>query len=125
MSTRVRFAPAPTGFLHVGSARSALFNWLFARSTRGEMILRIEDTDAALRKPEYIDSIVQPLQTLGIDWDEGPYYQSQRRGLHVEAVEQLVEDGHAYFCNLTRDESDKLAAEAGLPSDLLARVTVD
>ena len=116
MSTRVRFAPAPTGFLHVGSARSALFNWLFARSTRGEMILRIEDTDAALRKPEYIDAIVQPLQTLGIDWDEGPYYQSQRKGLHVEAVEQLVEDGHAYFCNLTREESDKLAAEAGLPS---------
>jgi len=69
VSTRVRFAPAPTGFLHVGSARSALYNWLFARSTGGEMILRIEDTDAALRKPEYIDAIVKPLQALGIDWD--------------------------------------------------------
>ncbi len=60
MNTRVRFAPAPTGFLHVGSARSALFNWLFAKSTGGEMILRIEDTDAALRKPEFIDAIVKP-----------------------------------------------------------------
>ena len=75
MNTRVRFAPAPTGFLHVGSARSALFNWLYAQSTGGEMILRIEDTDAALRKPEFIDAIVKPLQTLGITWDEGPYYQ--------------------------------------------------
>ena len=116
MNTRVRFAPAPTGFLHVGSARSALFNWLYARSTGGEMILRIEDTDAALRKPEYIDAIVKPLQTLGIDWDEGPYYQSQRQRLHVDAVEQLVESGHAYFCNLTREQSDELAKEAGIPS---------
>ena len=116
MTTRVRFAPAPTGFLHVGSARSALFNWLYAKSTGGEMILRIEDTDAALRKPEFIDAIVKPLQTLGITWDEGPYYQSQRQQFHVDAVEQLVESGHAYFCNLTRDEADALAKEAGLPA---------
>jgi len=116
VTTRVRFAPAPTGFLHVGSARSALFNWLFARSTGGEMILRIEDTDAALRKPEFIDAIVKPLQTLGIDWDEGPYYQSQRQKLHVDAVERLVESGNAYFCNLSREQSDELAKEAGLPS---------
>ncbi len=116
MSTRVRFAPAPTGFLHVGSARSALFNWLFARSTGGELILRIEDTDAALRKPEFIDAIVKPLQTLGIDWDEGPYYQSQRKQFHVDAVEQLVESGHAYYCNLTRQDADRLAEEAGLPA---------
>ena len=116
MTTRVRFAPAPTGFLHVGSARSALFNWLYAKSTGGEMILRIEDTDAALRKPEFIDAIVKPLQTLGITWDEGPYYQSQRQQFHVDAVEKLVETGHAYFCNLTRDEADALAKEAGLPA---------
>ncbi|MFT7476417.1 MAG: glutamyl-tRNA synthetase [Verrucomicrobiales bacterium] len=80
------------------------------------MILRIEDTDAALRKPEFIDAIVKPLQTLGITWDEGPYYQSQRRQFHVEAVEQLVDSGHAYFCNLTRDQADELAKEAGLPA---------
>ena len=116
VNTRVRFAPAPTGFLHVGSARSALFNWLFARSTGGEMILRIEDTDAALRKPEYIDAIVKPLQDLGIDWDEGPYYQSQRQRLHVDAVEKLVESGNAYFCDLSREQSDELAKEAGLPT---------
>lgn len=116
MTTRVRFAPAPTGFLHVGSARSALFNWLYAESTGGEMILRIEDTDAALRKPEFIDAIVKPLKTLGITWTEGPYYQSQRRQFHVDAVEQLVETGHAYFCNLTRDQADALAADAGLPA---------
>ncbi len=93
-----------------------MFNWLYARSTDGEMILRIEDTDAALRKPEYIDAIVKPLQTLGIDWDEGPYYQSQRKQFHVDAVEQLVESGHAYFCDLTRDQADELAKEAGLAS---------
>ena len=116
VTTRVRFAPAPTGFLHVGSARSALFNWLYAQSTGGEMILRIEDTDAALRKPEFIDAIVKPLQTLGITWDEGPYYQSQRQRFHVDAVEQLVASGHAYFCNLTRDQADELAKEAGLPA---------
>jgi glutamyl-tRNA synthetase len=116
VTTRVRFAPAPTGFLHVGSARSALFNWLYAKSTGGEMILRIEDTDAALRKPEFIDAIVKPLQTLGITWDEGPYYQSQRQQFHVEAVEQLVASGHAYFCNLTRHQADELAKEAGLPA---------
>ena len=80
------------------------------------MILRIEDTDAALRKPEFTDAIVKPLQTLGITWDEGPYYQSQRKQFHVDAVYQLVESGHAYFCNLTRDEADALAAEAGLPA---------
>jgi glutamyl-tRNA synthetase len=100
----------------VGSARSALFNWLYAESTGGEMILRIEDTDAALRKPEFIDAIVKPLQALGITWAEGPYYQSQRKQFHVDAVEQLVSSGHAYYCNLTRDQADALAEEAGLPA---------
>ncbi len=100
----------------MGSARSALFNWLYAQSTGGEMILRIEDTDAALRKPEFIDAIVKPLETLGITWDEGPYYQSQRRQFHVDAVEKLVESGHAYFCNLTREQADERAKEAGLPA---------
>ena len=80
------------------------------------MILRIEDTDAALRKPEFIDAIVKPLQTLGITWDEGPYYQSQRQQFHVDAVEQLVESGNAYYCDLTRDQADELAKDAGLPA---------
>ncbi len=115
MSTRVRFAPAPTGYLHVGSARSALFNWLFARHTGGTMVLRIEDTDAALKTQEYVDAILEPLRWLGIDWDEGPYFQSERRHLHTAAIDKLVAEGRAYHCDLTRDEIDRLAADAGLP----------
>ncbi|MFQ5557436.1 MAG: glutamate--tRNA ligase [Acidimicrobiales bacterium] len=116
MSTpRVRFAPAPTGFLHVGSARSALFNWLFARHHHGVLVLRIEDTDAALKTQEYVEAIVDPLRWLGIDWDEGPYFQSERRALHDAAVARLVREGRAYFCDLTRDEIERRAEEAGLP----------
>src|SRR5437879_9837727 len=75
---RVRFAPSPTGYLHVGGARTALFNWLFARGQRGAMILRVEDTDAERNRPELVEGILEGLRWLGIDWDEGPYYQSQR-----------------------------------------------
>ena len=113
-SPRVRFAPAPTGFLHVGSARSALFNWLYARHCGGTLVLRIEDTDAALKSDEYVDAIVEPLRWLGIDWDEGPYFQSERRQLHAEAVDRLVTTGAAYFCDLGREEIEKLSADAGL-----------
>ncbi len=77
-SVRVRFAPSPTGMFHIGSARTALFNWLYARHTGGTFILRIEDTDAARNKPEYVEVIFHALQWLGLDWDEGP--QSGRRG---------------------------------------------
>ena len=77
-SVRVRFAPSPTGYLHVGGARTALFNWLYARQQRGTMILRIEDTDAERNKPELVQGIIDGLQWLGLDWDEGPFYQSQR-----------------------------------------------
>ena len=87
---RVRFAPSPTGYLHVGGARTALFNWLFARGAaskgRGKMILRIEDTDAERNKPELVEGIVKALEWLGIDWDEGPFYQSQRTALYREAA---------------------------------------
>jgi glutamyl-tRNA synthetase len=113
-SPRVRFAPAPTGFLHVGSARSALYNWLYARHTGGTFVLRIEDTDESLKADEYVDAILEPLSWLGIDWDEGPYFQSERRDLHTEAVETLVAGGAAYYCDLTRDEIEKLSADAGL-----------
>lgn len=113
-SPRVRFAPAPTGFLHVGSARSALFNWLYARHTGGSFVLRIEDTDAALKTDAYVDAILEPLRWLGIDWDEGPFFQSDRHDLHREAVDHLVATGAAYFCDLPRDEIDKLSADAGL-----------
>ena len=115
-SPRVRFAPAPTGFLHVGSARTALYNWLFARHHGGEMVLRVEDTDAALKTQEYVDAIVEPLRWLGLDWHAGPYFQSERRARHSEAIEQLVDGGAAYYCDLTRDEIEQRCEAAGLPA---------
>jgi glutamyl-tRNA synthetase len=95
---RVRFAPSPTGYLHVGGARTALFNWLFARRERGTMILRIEDTDAERNKPELVDGILDGLRWLGVDWDEGPYYQSQRTELYREAAKKCLANGSAFLC---------------------------
>ncbi len=79
------------------------------------MVLRVEDTDASKKTQEFVDAIVEPLQWLGIDWDEGPYFQSDRRELHAAAVQQLVDSGHAYFCDLSREDIDAKAEEAGLP----------
>ncbi len=101
---RVRFAPSPTGYLHVGSARTALFNWLFARSSGGTMVLRIEDTDESRNRPELTDAIFEYLAWLGIDYDEGPYYQSERRDRHREAAQQLLNDGGAYLCDSDDNE---------------------
>ena len=95
---RVRFAPSPTGYLHVGGARTALFNWLFARHHGGTFILRVEDTDVERNRPELVDGILVALRWLGLDWDEGPYYQSQRLELYRAAAEKLVASGAAYFC---------------------------
>ena len=96
---RVRFAPSPTGYLHVGGARTALFNWFFARRLDGTMILRVEDTDIERNRPELVEGILDGLRWLGIDWDEGPYFQSQRLDLHRAAAETLVASGAAYFCD--------------------------
>ena len=95
---RVRFAPSPTGYLHVGGARTALFNWLFARRQGGVMILRIEDTDAERNKPELVSGIVDGLKWLGVDWDEGPFYQSQRTALYQEAARKCLANGTAFLC---------------------------
>ena len=95
---RVRFAPSPTGYLHVGGARTALFNWLFARKERGAMILRIEDTDAERNKPELLTGILEGLKWLGVDWDEGPYYQSERTELYQAAGKKLLANGSAFLC---------------------------
>ena len=92
---RVRFAPSPTGYLHVGGARTALFNWLFARRERGTMILRIEDTDAERNKPELVTGIIEGLKWLGVDWDEGPFYQSQRTAFYQEAGKKCLANGSA------------------------------
>jgi len=95
---RVRFAPSPTGYLHVGGARTALFNWLFARHQRGAMILRIEDTDAERNKPELVQGIIDGLHWLGVNWDEGPFYQSQRTPLYQQAGRKLLANGSAFLC---------------------------
>jgi glutamyl-tRNA synthetase len=95
---RVRFAPSPTGYLHVGGARTALFNWLFARQQRGTMILRVEDTDAERNKPELVQGIIDGLRWLGVDWDEGPFHQSQRLDLYREAAKKCLANGSAFLC---------------------------
>src|SRR5712692_10596207 len=95
---RVRFAPSPTGYLHVGGARTALFNWLFARHQRGAMILRIEDSDAERNKSELVQGIIDGLRWLGVDWDEGPFYQSQRTELYQLAGKKLLANGSAFLC---------------------------
>jgi glutamyl-tRNA synthetase len=105
---RVRFAPSPTGFLHVGGARTALFNWLWARHTGGTFVLRIEDTDAERSTEEMIREILEGLEWLGVDWDEGPHYQSQRGDRHREMARRLVDGGSGYPCFCTVAE---LAAE--------------
>ncbi len=109
---RVRFAPSPTGFLHVGGARTALFNWLFARRHGGVFVLRIEDTDTERSSWDMVQGIVDGLRWLGLDWDEGPdvggphapYFQSQRLDRHRAIAAQLVETGHAYYCYCTPEE---------------------
>jgi glutamyl-tRNA synthetase len=101
---RVRFAPSPTGYLHIGGARTALFNWLFAKNHGGTFVLRIEDTDAARNTPEALAAIVDGLRWLGLDWDEGPeiggahgpYFQSQRKAIYDRYLQQLLDSGHAY-----------------------------
>src|SRR6202046_3053927 len=95
---RVRFAPSPTGFLHVGGARTALFNWLFARHECGTLLLRIEDTDVERNRPELVDGILAGLRWLGVEWDEGPYFQSQRLDMYRSAAERLLANGAAFAC---------------------------
>ena len=102
----MRFAPAPTGFVHVGSARTALFNWLFARHTGGTFILRIEDTDPERSRDDLVEGITRSLHWLGLDWDEGPYRQSARMDLYRQATESLRSQGAAYLCDCTRDAID-------------------
>jgi len=97
-SIRVRFAPSPTGYPHLGNIRTALFNWLFARHHNGKFILRVEDTDVARKVEGAVEAILDSLRWLGLDWDEGPYYQSQRLHLYREASNRLIKEDHAYPC---------------------------
>jgi glutamyl-tRNA synthetase len=109
---RVRFAPSPTGYLHVGGARTALFNWLFARHFRGTLVLRIEDTDLERSTSEMVHGILQGLEWLGINWDEGPYYQTQRVELYRAAAAELIESGAAYYCFCSKEELEARRAKA-------------
>jgi glutamyl-tRNA synthetase len=124
-SIRVRIAPSPSGFLHIGTAKTALFNWLFARKHGGTFILRLEDTDADRTEESFVQAMCDGFHWLGIDWDEGPpfgdvpekgshgpYRQSQRKHLHIEAAERLVAQGKAYRCYCTKEEMDAMRAEA-------------
>jgi glutamyl-tRNA synthetase len=108
MTVRVRIAPSPTGSLHIGTARTAVFNWLFARNQGGQFILRIEDTDEERSKPEFTDNILAGLKWLGMDWDEGPFFQSQRLDLYRQAIQTLLDNGMAYRAYDTPAELDAM-----------------
>jgi len=107
-----RFPPSPTGFLHIGGARTALFNWLLARQQKGTFVLRIEDTDRARSTKEMTDAILDGMTWLGMDWDEGPYFQSERTDIYNTYIDQLLETGHAYYCECTPDEVDAMREQA-------------
>jgi len=107
-----RFPPSPTGYLHIGGARTALFNWLFARKNDGKFILRIEDTDKERSTDEATNAILESMEWLGLNWDEGPYFQSQRYDIYNAFIDRLVEKGQAYHCHCSPEELDKKRSEA-------------
>lgn len=109
---RTRFAPSPTGFLHIGGARTALFNWLFAHHNGGEFVLRIEDTDQIRSTDESTKAILDAMSWLGLTWDEGPHFQAQRVDLHREMVQKLLHEGKAYYCTCTPEELETKRKEA-------------
>jgi len=108
MKVRTRFAPSPTGYLHIGGARTALFSWLYAKKMGGEFILRIEDTDRERSTQEAVDAITDGMEWLGLEHDEGPFYQTQRFDRYKEVIQQLLDDGHAYYCNCSRERLDEM-----------------
>jgi len=108
MSIKTRFAPSPTGYLHVGGARTALFSWLYAKKNNGSFVLRIEDTDLERSTQESVDAILEGMQWLGLDYDEGPYYQTQRFDRYKEIIQQLLDQGDAYYCCCSKEELDAL-----------------
>jgi glutamyl-tRNA synthetase len=111
MTVRTRFAPSPTGFLHIGGARTALFSWAYARRHGGQFILRIEDTDVARSTPEAVQAILDGMQWLGLAHDEGPFYQMQRMDRYRAVIQQMLAAGTAYHCYTSKDELDALRAE--------------
>jgi glutamyl-tRNA synthetase len=108
MTIRTRFAPSPTGFLHIGGARTALFSWAYARKHQGRFILRIEDTDVARSTPEAVQAILDGMHWLGLSWDEGPFYQMQRMERYKEIIQKMLAEGSAYHCYCTKQELDAM-----------------
>ncbi|PSJ44734.1 glutamate--tRNA ligase [Zobellella endophytica] len=108
MTVKTRFAPSPTGFLHVGGARTALYSWLYARHHRGEFVLRIEDTDLERSTQAAIDAILEGMNWLGLDWDEGPYYQTRRFDRYNQLIDQLLAEGKAYRCYCSKERLEAL-----------------
>ena len=111
MIIKTRFAPSPTGFLHIGGARTALFSWAFARHNKGKFILRVEDTDVERSTQESVDSILDAMQWLNLSYDEGPFYQMQRMERYKSVIQQMLADGSAYYCYCSREELDALREE--------------
>src|SRR5208283_2466610 len=109
---KVRFAPSPTGHLHIGGARTALFNWLFARHHKGTFVLRIEDTDTSRSTEEYIEAIIEGMEWLGLHWDEGPFRQTARFDIYRNYVDKLLKAGKAYHCYCTPEELEQRRQEA-------------
>ncbi|OQY60186.1 MAG: glutamate--tRNA ligase [Desulfobacteraceae bacterium 4572_88] len=107
-----RFPPSPTGYLHVGGARTALFNWLYARHMKGKFVLRIEDTDMQRSTQKSVDAIFEALEWLGINWDEGPYFQSKRFDIYEKYIQKLIDEGHAYYCSCSAEEVDAMRKKA-------------
>ena len=105
---RTRFAPSPTGYLHIGGARTALFSYLYARRHGGDFVLRVEDTDLERSTPESVNAILEGMAWLNLEYDEGPFYQTQRFDRYKEIVQQLLASGHAYYCYMPKDELDAL-----------------
>ncbi len=112
MTVRTRFAPSPTGYLHIGGARTALYSWLHARKHGGRFVLRIEDTDRERSTEESVNAILEGMTWLGLDYDEGPFYQTQRFDRYDEVIQQLLDQGLAYYCYCTREELDAMREEA-------------
>lgn len=120
MTVRTRFAPSPTGFLHIGGARTALFSWAYARKHGGKFILRIEDTDVARSTPEAVQAILDGMSWLGLGWDEGPFYQMQRIYRYKEVIQQLLDAGNAYYCYTSPEELTQMR-EAQMAAGLKPR----
>ncbi len=107
-----RFPPSPTGYLHVGGARTALFNWLYARHMKGRFVLRIEDTDTKRSTQASVDAIFEALEWLGIDWDDGPYFQSKRFDIYQTYIQKLLDSNHAYYCTCSQEKIDAMRKKA-------------